>query len=210
MNKLPQLLSLGILLSLTPVFIKAQSAQLFTPTDSVARIELRYLHPFYKSIDNQGLLRGNYDFTISYPINSKWNIQASVPLLFTKYEDVDYYNPTYSYGHGDGDYGYGYSYGYDYYDSEVTHKDNFIGNIMIGINTNRYLQKSRVLSLDLQLYLPTAPHKYDPLSIAAGANLCEYQKYLYDVTTIATKVTYASNPETGWFYSLCGGTQFLI
>lgn len=197
MNKLPHLLSLGIFLSLLPVSIKGQSAQLFTPPDSVARLELRYLHPFYESVDNQGLLSGNYDFTLSYPINNRWSIQASIPIIFSKY-DLD---NSYSY---DGGYG-GYTGA-----KTTTLKDNFIGNIMIGVNTNHYQQKSRVLSLDLQLYLPTAPHKYDPLSIAAGTNLCEYQKYLYDVTTIATKVTYASNPETGWFYSLSGGAQLLI
>jgi hypothetical protein len=192
----------GITLTLLTTLVNAQSTQLFSPADSVARIELRYLHPFYEELDKQGLLSGGYDFTVSYPINNKWNIQASIPLLFSKY-DIDYYQ------YPDGGYGYG---GYGYFETTtVTEKDNAIGNIMIGINSNRFLRNNRVFSFDLQLFLPTSPKEFNKAIDYAGyANLYEFQKYFGDVTSIAAKANYASNPETGWFYSLSGGSVFLI
>ncbi|MCG8376466.1 MAG: hypothetical protein MI702_08275 [Chlorobiales bacterium] len=189
-----------ILFSFTASIGKAQSTQLFSPSDSVPKIELRYLHPFYKSLDKQGLLSGGYDIAFSYPINRTWNVQASIPLLFAKYEFESYY------------YGYGGGYGYGYLEPDViSKKDNAIGNIMIGVQSNRFLQKNRVFSFDLQLFLPTAPKDYnDAADYAAYANVYEFQKYLWDVTSVAVKGTYSSNPESGWIYAMSGGVMYLI
>ena len=200
MNKLHRILSLTIILLATLGKVNAQTSQLFTPADSVAKIELRYLHPFYKSLEKQGLLSGCYDITISYPINPKWNIQASLPLLFAKYEyaDVSYF----VFNEDGGSY---------QEPNMISINDNAIGNIMIGVQSNRYFKNNKAFSFDLQLFLPTAPKdNNDALEYATFANASEFQKYLEDVTSISTKGTYASNPESGWFYALSGGLMYLI
>jgi len=212
MNKLHRSLGLTAILLVFMFKTNAQSSQLFTPADSVAKIELRYLHPFYKSIEKQGLLSGCYDITISYPINPKWNIQASIPLLFAKYEyqDIGYYDPRYSYGGGYGG-GYGYGYGFNYDPDIISIKDDAVGNIMIGVQSNRYFKNNKTFSFDLQLFLPTAAKDgNDALEYATFANASEFQKYLGDITSITANGTFASNPSSGWFYALSGGLMYLM
>ncbi len=168
--------------------VDAQSTQLFAPADSIIRIELRYLHPFYKQVENQGLLSGIYDFSFSHPLKNNWNLNFSLPLLFAKYDrEEDYYFDT----------------------SSSTLNTNAVGNIMIGVNKNNQLKNNRLISLYLQLYLPTSPKDYDEASeYALYANLYDAQKYLGNVTTFLTKIAYQTRPQTGWFYSIQGGFQY--
>ncbi|WP_430817266.1 hypothetical protein [Carboxylicivirga sp. RSCT41] len=197
MTRLIKISILGMIIALPTTLVKGQSTQLFSPADSVARLEMRYLHPFYKLVDKQGMLSGVYDFSISYPINSKWNIQASVPLLFAKYDVTNYY-------------GYGGGYGYGDSHTVSTIKDNAIGNIMLGINANSFFNNSRVFSFNLQLFLPTAQDDNDAVDYAVYANLYELQKYFSDVTSVTAKATYAYIPGSGLFYSLSSGAVYLI
>ncbi|MCT4643345.1 MAG: hypothetical protein N4A74_00055 [Carboxylicivirga sp.] len=193
MNCLIKQLLPALLLLLSFNASQAQSSQLFTPADSVPVVELRYLHPFYESVDKQGLLSGGYDFTLSYPMNNNWNIQVSLPLLFAKYEveSLDFYG---SYGA-----------------NVITKNDNAVGNIMIGANYNQHQANNRTFSFMGQIYLPTAPHNLtEAVEYVAYANFNEVQKYLGNTTTILAKVAYSSFPKNSMFYSLNGGFQYQI
>ena len=196
MNRFLPVSILGVIMTLTTTLTKAQSTQLFSPADSVARLELRYLHPFYDYIDKNKIISGAYDIAFSYPISDNWKLMASIPYGVAKYEiELDYL---------------------EYSDPLISNPFDVSktawGNLMLGATYCKKLNNSKYLNTQGSIFLPTASHGSNnkALDYMLYGDLSEMHKYLNYVTTIFTKIAYGTIKQTAWNFELGGGLEYMF
>ena len=115
----------------------------------------RYLRPDFDGADCLSLLSGIYDFSVSIPVSSKLNIEASVP--FVTIADTCGWDST----------------------------ENAVGNIYVGLRHFLKSTAEKGITLSLGVFLPTvSENDYSPYFFAASTNYYEFQKYIPNVMTV--------------------------
>jgi len=203
----------------------SQSTQLLHLSDTVPRLELRYLHTFFNdgqqdyaisTMHKNPFYSATYEVAFSYPLNKALFLSASLPFSYTEYEmsiiDLGYGG----YGYSDGDVGRG---GYGGYvgdplflnETSYDHSEQAWGNIMLGLTYNKTYAKARKLQVQGQLFIPTASRgKSNSVWNMAARNMTEFFRYANNTTTVLTKVLYGTQQAQGWNYAISGGFYYTL
>lgn len=177
------------------LFYSYSSAQSFiikdVPHDNLS-IDLRYIHPFYKSPNELNILSGTYDLNISVPVGGKWNINMAVPFVVYK-NKLDYQNYYY------------YMYNYEY-------SKNTFGNIYLGLQSRDSTSSNTKRNFSFGVFLPTSSKKEFENANFFGllTNYYDIQKYLPETITLYANIAHRWYVENDIKFGLDVGPQYLI
>jgi len=176
------------------IFCSASFAQSFlikdVPHDNLS-VDLRFLHPFYKSPVGLNALSGTYDLNISVPVGGKWNINMAVPVVVYKYK-LDY--PIYDY----------------YYSSKYS--KTALGNIYVGLQTRDSTSSNKARYFSFGVFLPTVDKNNAGSANYFGllTNYYDLQKYLPETVALYSNLAFRWYLENGIRFGLDIGPQYLI
>ncbi|WP_430811154.1 MULTISPECIES: hypothetical protein [unclassified Carboxylicivirga] len=173
----------------------AQSARVLSPSDSIARMTLRYLHPFYKSLEKQHPFSGTYDLGFSYPLNKKWQINTSIPFGLAKY-DVNLFQPEYD-------------------DPMLNHIKKISktawGNAMLGLSYSNKHRTAHYSYWQGFVFLPTATRGHNEAApYMLMSNINEFHKYLSHATILGFEAAYGRQGPVRWHYELAAGFEYFL
>jgi len=175
----------GIFIFLLPLMVLGQSFLLQDlPTDK-KKLGFRYLRPDFKGDDGLSFLSGVYDFSVSIPVGSNMNFEASLPFVTIGSSGCN--------------------------GGTCNDTESSIGNIYIGVRHRLKSTAEKGTSIALGVFLPTTPEdKFSTVMMGWYADYYEFQKFFPNTLTIYGNVSHHLIKENGLMFNMEIGPNLSI
>lgn len=177
-----------VIFLLMPVEVLSQSLIIKEVPKENISIDLRYIHPFYKSPNELNFLSGTYDFNVSIPFNKKWSVNTLIPIaIFKNTIDAQFYG-------------------------SHTYNESALGNIYLGLQTIDSTSSRIGRNFSVGAFLPTASRNNVNAANLFGmlTNYYELQKYLPETVSLYANIANRWYFEDALILGIDIGPQYLV